>query len=378
MAAESQPLLIPGERSARQKQLILAVSRLWAWVFLISLVIFFTLSISSSTNGSVNFLTVRNSQNILVAITPILLMGLGQTFVIIAGGIDLSVGWVFGLASVISAMAVADFTNNRGMPEPLSIPLGFLIGILAAAVPGFINGMIIAKLHIPPFIVTLGMSFIARGIAMLLSGGNVVIGQPPAVRTFGNESLLYLISGEGGGRYFFQKPDVTGEVLQRLDRILPWPVVVAAIVTVVLLFVLRRMQFGRHTYAIGGNRDAALRAGVRVDRHVIMLYTLSGITVGIAGVLHTAKYNGGSPVAGDPMMMSSIAAVITAGVSMIGGSGSVAGTVIGALIIAVLTTGLVMLNVQAFWQFVVVGTVVIMAVLIDQARDLIIGRMESQ
>ncbi|MBI5668168.1 MAG: ABC transporter permease [Chloroflexi bacterium] len=377
MAAESQPLAVPAEKSNRQKQVILAVSRLWAWVFLVGLILFFTITVFSTSGGDVNFLTVRNSQNILMAITPVLLMGLGQTFVIIAGGIDLSVGWVMGLASVISALVIADFTNNRGMAETLAIPLGFGVGILSAAIPGFINGLIIAKLSIPPFIVTLGMSFIARGISLLLSGGNVVIGQPPGVRAFGNESLFYLISGEGGGLFFLNRPNVTGEVLQRLDRILPWPVVVAAIVTAVLLFVLHKTQFGRHTYAIGGNREAALRAGVPVDRHVIMLYTLSGITVGFAGVLHTARFNGGSSIAGDPLMLSSIAAVIIGGVSMFGGHGSVAGTVIGALIIAVLTTGLVMLNVLPFYQFVVVGIVVILAVLIDQARDLIIGRIES-
>jgi ribose transport system permease protein len=138
------------------------------------------------------------------------------------------------------------------------------------------------------------------------------------------------------------------------------------------------MQFGRHTYAIGGNPEAARRAGVPVDRHMIMLYTLSGITVGIAGVLHTARFNGGSSIAGDPLMMPSIAAVIIGGVSMTGGHGSLAGTLIGALIVAVLTTGLVMLNVQPFWQYIIIGIVVILAVLIDQARDLVIGRMESQ
>ncbi len=377
MAAESSSLAIASARTARQKQLVLIVSRVWAWVFLALLIAFFTASVFSTSGGSVNFLTLRNSQNILMAITPVLLMGLGQTFVIIAAGIDLSVGWVMGLASVISALVIADLVA-QGMAETPAIVLGFVIGVIAAAIPGFINGVIIAKLRIPSFIVTLGMSFIARGISLLLSGGNVVIGQPPGVRAFGNESLLYLISGEGGGLYFLQRPNVTGEALQRLDRILPWPVVVTAIVVAIALFVLHKTQFGRHTYAIGGNREAALRAGVPVDRHIIMLYTLSGITCGIAGILHTARFNGGSSIAGDPLMLPSIAAVIIGGVSMFGGHGSVAGTVIGALIIAVLTTGLVMLNVQPFWQFIVVGIVVILAVLIDQARDLIIGRMESQ
>ena len=380
MAVESQAESLPhiSQRSVRQKQIVLVLSRIWAWVFLAGLITFFTISIYISTGGDVNFLTLRNSQNILMAITPVLLMGLGQTFVIIAAGIDLSVGWVMGLASVVSALVIADLTGRMGIPEIPAIAFGFLAGVVSAMIPGFINGFIIARLRVPSFIVTLGMSFIARGVAFLLSGGNVVIGQPPGVRTIGNESLLYLISGEGGGLYFINRPDVSGELLQRLDRIFPWPVVIAAIVVAIMLFVLHKTQFGRHTYAIGGNREAALRAGVPVIRHEILLYTLSGLTVGIAGVLHTFRFNGGSSIAGDPLLLSSIAAVIIGGVSMFGGHGSVAGTIIGALIIAVLTTGLVMLNVQPFWQYIVVGVVVILAVLIDQARDLIIGRMESE
>ncbi len=383
MAAESQTeqlnkmVITPG-RSARQKQTILFISRVWAWVFLLVVILFFTVSIYTSSKGDVNFLTLRNSQNILMAITPVLLMGLGQTFVIIAAGIDLSVGWVMGLASVISALVISDLVNVRGMSEVPAILIGFAAGVVAAMIPGFLNGLIIAKLRIPSFIVTLGMSFIVRGVSFLFSGGNVVIGQPPGVRTFGNEALLYLVSGEGGRLYFLQKPELVGEALQRLDRIFPWPVIVTFIAVGLALFVLHKTQFGRHTFAIGGNREAALRAGVPVARHEIMLYTLSGFTVGLAGVLHTARFNGGSSIAGDPLLMSSIAAVIIGGVSMFGGRGGVAGTVIGSLIIAILTTGLVMLSVQTYWQFIVVGIVVILAVLIDQARDLIIGRMESQ
>ena len=140
------------------------------------------------------------------------------------------------------------------------------------------------------------------------------------------------------------------------------------------MFLLHRTQFGRHTYAIGGSMDAAVRSGIPVDRHVIELYMLSAATSGVAGFLSTLRYTAGSAVIGDSLLLSSIAAVIIGGVSMFGGAGTVIGTVIGALIIAVLTTGLVMLNVDAFWQFIVVGTVVIVAVLIDQSRDLITAR----
>jgi ribose/xylose/arabinose/galactoside ABC-type transport system permease subunit len=378
MALDSQTSIAPPAlpQVPWQKQLILLVSRLWAWVFLGILIIFFTVAVSVQSGGDVNFLSLRNSQNILMAITPVLLMGLGQTFVIIAAGIDLSVGWVMGLASVVSALVTVDLVT-KGTSEPVAIILGFGAGVFAAAIPGLLNGVIIAKLRIPSFIVTLGMSFIARGAAFLLSGGNVVGGQPPGMRNFGNEALLYLISGEGGGLYFLNRPDVTGDALRRLDRIFQWPVIVTAIAVGIGIFVLHKTQYGRHTYAIGGNREASLRAGIPVDRHTIMLYLMSAATAGIAGCLHTARFAGGSSIAGDPLLLSSIAAVIIGGVSMFGGHGTVAGTIIGALIIAVLTTGLVLLNVEPFWQYIVVGIVVILAVLIDQARDLIIGRVES-
>jgi ribose/xylose/arabinose/galactoside ABC-type transport system permease subunit len=357
----------------RAQRVALFFSRVWAWAFLGLMVLFFVISVPLTTGGSVNFLTIRNSQNILVAIIPVLLLGLGQTFVIIAAGIDLSVGWVMSLASVLSALALrAAF--NAGAPLFPSVLIGLIAALAGAAAVGLVNGVIIAKLKVPAFIVTLGTSFIVRGIAYLMSENTTVIGLPPGIRAYGNDALLYYIPGEGGGLYFLQRPEVSGELLRRMDIILPYPVVVTAFVVAWAIFLLHRTQFGRHTYAIGGNMDAAVRSGIPVDRRIISIYILSAATSGIAGFLSTLRFTAGSAVIGDPLLLSSIAAVIIGGVSMFGGAGTVIGTVIGALIIAVLTTGLVMLNVVAFWQFIVVGTVVIVAVLIDQSRDLIIGR----
>ena len=205
-----------------------------------------------------------------------------------------------------------------------------------------------------------------------MSENTTVIGLPAGIRSYGNDALIYYIRGEGGGLYFLNRPEVTGDLLRRMDPILPYPVIVTAIVVAIAIFVLRK-TFGRHTYAIGGNLEAALRTGIPVDRHIIQLYMLSAATAGVAGFLSRCA-SAGSAVIGDPLLLASIAAVIIGGVSLFGGAGTVMGTVIGALIIAVLTTGLVMLNVEAFWQFIVVGAVVIIAVLIDQSRDLIIGR----
>ena len=358
---------------SRSREILFHLSRLWAWVFLGLMILFFVVAVPVYNGGAVNFLTIRNSQNILVAITPVLLLGLGQTFVIISAGIDLSVGWVMSLASVLSALAIRD-SFNAGAPLFLAVILGFLAAVAGSGVVGMINGAIVAKLKVPAFIVTLGSSFIVRGLSLLWSENTTVIGLPAGIRSYGNEALFYLIHGEGGGFYVFSPPPLTGDMLRRMDRILPYPVVITAVVVIIAMFVLRRTQFGRHTYAIGGNVEAALRAGIPVDRRIIQIYMLSAMTAGIGGFVSTLRYTAGSAVIGDPLLLSSIAAVIIGGVSLFGGAGTIIGTVIGALIIAVLTTGLVMLNVDAFWQFIVVGTVVIVAVLIDQSRDLIVGR----
>jgi len=363
----------PPVRLPASRRFVLTLSRLWAWAFLALMILFFVVTVPIVSGGSVNFFTVRNSQNILVAITPVLLLGLGQTFVIIGAGIDLSVGWVMSLASVLSALAIRS-VFNAGLPLFPSVVVGLAAAIAGAAVVGLVNGVIIAKLKVPAFIVTLGTSFIVRGVALLMAENTTVIGLPEGIRAYGNDALIYYIRGEGGGFYFLTPPEVSGELLRRMDRILPYPVLFTAIIVAIAIFVLRKTQFGRHTYAIGGNLEAAVRTGIPVDRRIISLYVLSATTAGIAGFLSTLRFTAGSAVIGDALLLSSIAAVIIGGVSLFGGAGSVMGTVIGALIIAVLTTGLVMLNVEAFWQFIVVGAVVIIAVLIDQSRDLIIGR----
>jgi len=337
------------------------------------MVLFFVVTVPLVSGGSVEFLTIGDSQNILVAIIPVLLLGLGQTFVIITAGIDLSVGWVMSLASVLAALAIRGAFNG-GVPLFPSILVGLIAGVGGSAVVGFINGVIISKLKVPAFIVTLGSSFIVRGVAYLMSENTTVIGLPDGIRAYGNDAVIYYIHGEGGGLYFLHRPDVSGELLRRMDIILPYPVIVTAVVVLGTMFLLRRTRFGRHTYAIGGSMQAAVRTGIPVDRHITMVYMLSAATAGIAGFLSTLRFTAGSAVIGDPLLLSSIAAVIIGGVSLAGGAGTVTGTMIGALIIAVLTTGLVMLNVEAFWQFIVVGSVVIVAVLIDQSRDLITGR----
>jgi ribose/xylose/arabinose/galactoside ABC-type transport system permease subunit len=369
--AKAGSLPVKSKRRARQQQLILTVSKLWSWLFLLFLVIWF------SWQGT-GFFTLRNSQNILVNIVSIVLMGLGQTFVIIAGGIDLSVGWIMGLSSVVSAKTIRD-SYNAGLAPELAIPLGLATGLGVALFAGLVSGVIVAKLRVPPFIVTLGVSFVARGAGFLLAKGNIISGQPIEVRELGNNALFYYVrGGSKKGLYFLNKPELVGAEKRLMDSVITWPVLIAAIVVIIAIFVLAKTQYGRYTYAIGGNREAAIRAGVPVDRHVISLYMLSAGTSGLAGIMHAWRFSGGAADAGDALLMMSIAAVVIGGVSLFGGEGRVVGTVIGGLILAVLQTGLIMTSVQTFYQYVWVGIIVILAVLLDQARDLIIGRAEAE
>ena len=175
----------------------LFLSRIWAWAFLGLMVLFFVVAVPLTSGGAVNFLTVRNSQNILVAIVPVLLLGLGQTFVIITAGIDLSVGWVMSLASVLSALAIRD-SFNAGVPLFPAVVIGLVAAVAGAAFVGGVNGVIIAKLKVPAFIVTLGTSFIVRGVAYLMSENTTVIGLPADIRAYGNDALD--LSGRRSGR----------------------------------------------------------------------------------------------------------------------------------------------------------------------------------
>ena len=278
----------PSGATTKSRQFILTLSRFWAWVFLGLMILFFVVTVPLVSSGSVNFLSIRNSQNILVAIVPVLLLGLGQTFVIIGAGIDLSVGFMMSFASVLSALAIRG-TFNAGVPLFPAVVVGFVASIAGPAFVGFLQGSIIAKLKVPAFIVTLGGSFIMRGVALLMSENTTVIGLPQGIRSYGNEALIYLVRGYGGGVYFLSPPEVSGDLLRSMDRILAYPVLVTAVIVAITAFVLRKTQFGRFTYAIGGNMEAALRAGIPVDRHVIALYMLSASTAGIAGFLSTLR-----------------------------------------------------------------------------------------
>ena len=329
--------------SARRHPLLAFVAVAWSWLFLALLLALFE-AWARVEYGATFILNPYNVQSIAVTAAMPLLLGLGQTFVIIAGGIDLSVGFVMGLASVVMAQAMQGL--GLDLPLGLSLALGIVMAIAVSLVPGLISGTLIARLGIPAFIGTLGMYGVARGAGFLAANGTTV--------PVDNGWLFVLGSGRLLG--------------------VPIPVVVTAVAVLVMHYVLAETRFGRFTYAIGGNREAAVRAGIDVRRHTVILYMIAGACAGLAGVIYTARFSAGAAQAGEPLLLDSIAAVVIGGASLFGGSGTILGTVIGALIIAVIQYGLVFIDIRPFWQFVAVGVVIIVSVLIDQSRDRLLGR----
>ncbi len=361
MAATTAPA---PSRSAATSPIVDFVARAWAYLFLLGMVIFFSLT-------GPGFFSVQNFSNILVTSTLVALMAIGQTYVVITSGIDLSIAWTVGLAAVVSARTMRDL-NNGGMPVAPAMAIGVLVGLVVVLIPGFINGLLIGRVKIPPFIATLGMYGIVRGVAFLLTDGQQVVGQLPdavrdVLRAIGSGSLVYWIP-EQGIAWFARPDDLPPAIIRGVAPLLPYPVIITAVVVVIFAFILGRTQFGRHTYAIGGNEDAAMRAGINVKNHIVWIYVLSSFTAGIAGVLYLFRFTSGAPQAGEAALLQSVAAVVIGGTSLFGGEGKISGAVIGALIIGVLQTGLVILNVDAVWQFIVVGIVIIVAVLVNQLQ----------
>lgn len=310
----------------------------WSWVFLVLIIVFFEAYARLET-GNTLLLRTHNLQAIGIAASQTLLLALGLTLVIVASHIDLSIGFVTGLAAV--AMAVVIRAVDPSVPPALGLVLGIAVGLAAALVPGLVNGWLVARLKVPSFIGTLGMYGIARGMALLIAGGATVSIRNPAATWFGNQTFLMV----------------------------PLVVILTLIVTIFFHYLLAYTRFGLHTYTIGGNVEAARRAGVNVERHLIVLFLLSAFTAGLGGIVYTARFSAGAAQAGEPLLLYAVAAVFIGGASLTGGQGTIRGTVVGALIIAVIQFGLVFINVAPYWQFVAVGAVIILAVLIDQLRD---------
>jgi ribose/xylose/arabinose/galactoside ABC-type transport system permease subunit len=334
------------------------VSRGWSWLFLLLLIIFFSIF-------GQGFLNVYNFQTIGADMALVLIMALGQTFVIISGGIDLSTGFVMGMSSVAAALVM----SNLGGRAPLFVVVlaGAAAGLGIGLIPGLINGVIIARLRVPSFIVTLGMYGIARGAGFILSGGQPVSINTNGVGQIGNGYLLYLLP-DGRVSFLHLPSNLQGVRPSQIVQLLPFPLIFLIVVAVVCAWLLSQTRFGRHTYAVGGSEEASRRAGIPVVPHTILIYVLSAFMAALAGVVYTLRFSNGAADVGDPLLLTSIAAVIIGGASLLGGEGTIIGTVIGALIIAIIQNGLIFLGINPFWQFIAVGAVIILAVLVDQAK----------
>jgi ribose transport system permease protein len=308
-----------------------------AWLFLALLIVGFE-AWAEFADGISFIVNPYNVSSIAVFAVAPLLLAIGQTFVIISGGIDLSVGFTMGFASVIVSNVVNLATNALGTGPGLAV--GIVAAVAASLVPGLVNGLLIARLRVPPFIGTLGMYGVARGVAYLLAGGTTV--------PVHNTALAWIGNGRLGG--------------------IPVVVLLTVVALLALHYVLSQSRFGQYVYALGGNRAAAVRAGINVRRVTIYIYVLSALCAAIGGILYSGRFSAGAAQAGEPLLLDSIAAVVIGGASLFGGSGTIVGTLIGALIVAVIQYGLVFINVEPFWQFVAVGVVIIISVLVDQSQ----------
>ena len=325
--------------SVEKSKILSSLASLRAWAFLIFLLVGFEAWAHIAYQTTFLF-NPFNLQSIAIFTVAPLLLALGQTFVVISGGIDLSVGFTMGFAAAVFARCL-----NLTGPWLGGFAVAILVAVVASAFPGLVNGILIAKLRIPPFIGTLGMYGVARGTAYLLAGGTTVPISNPTASILGNGSIFGF----------------------------PIVVLITAAITLIMQWSLTQTRFGQHIYAVGGNRQAAARAGINIPRNTVALYVLSAVGAGIGGILYAARFSAGAAQAGEPLLLDSIAAVVIGGASLFGGSGTIVGTVIGALIIAVIQYGLVFVNVEPFWQFIAVGVIIVISVLVDQSQKRLTG-----
>lgn len=300
--------------------------KLLAFASLVLLIVFFSVA-------SPNFLEVDNLVAILQATAVNGVLAVACTYVIITSGIDLSVGTLMTFCAVMAGVVLTKW----GMP----LPLGILAALFFGALSGSVSGFVITKMKVPPFIATLGMMTIARGLAYIYSNGRPVSTLTPEFLFIGGGALIGI----------------------------PFPIIIFGIVILVTHLMLNNTRIGRQVYAIGGNETAARVSGVNVGRTKILIYTFSGLLAGLGGVVLTARVQSATPALGIGYELDAIAAAVIGGTSFAGGIGTVWGTVVGALIIGVMNNGLDLLNVSPFYQQVVKGVIIIVAIIIDERKN---------
>ncbi|HQY92848.1 ABC transporter permease [Caldilinea sp.] len=306
-------------------------------IVLILLAMFIAFSLLSE-----GFFTTRNIFNIIRQISFMGLIAIGVTMVIITGGIDLGSGSVLALCAVI-ATSLAQLPNSATLKyEGLNLPIiaPIVAALAVGALTGVINGSLISKFKIPPFIATLGMMTVARGFALIYS--NKPLSQLTPEYNFIGQGAIWGV---------------------------PFPVIILVVVAIATHIMLNNTPFGRYIYALGGNEQAARISGVNIDRVKIGVYTLAGLLSGLAGLVVSSRVGSGQPGQGVGIELDAIAAAVIGGTSLAGGIGTIWGTIVGALIIGVLDNGLILLNVDQYWITIVKGTIIVVAVIIDQRKN---------
>lgn len=298
------------------------------------LLLLFCVMVLAFSLANPRFFSVRAMANILQDFSPVVLMAIGQTFVIASRGIDLSVGSVLGLAGVSMALVIRA-ANAAGIDPWLAITLGLLAAVGVGVVVGLINGFLITYCRLVPFVATLATMGAAAGMSLVLTGGTQIAGAPKEVILLGNAT------------YF---------------GALTVPVIAVFVIIAVSWAFMSRARFGRWTYAIGSNPFAARGAGINVERHLIKLYLLSGVLAALAGAFVYFRLGSGSPLSGRGGELNAIAATVIGGVSLLGGTGKLSGVVVGALITTAVLSGLILIGVQPNWQQIVVAALIALAV----------------
>lgn len=330
------------EPGSAPRSIVPLLLRLRALIALVLLAITFSVL-------SPDFLTTGNLVILVKHVAINAILAIGMTFVIVSGGIDLSVGSVAGLCGIVAGGLI-----SRGLSVPaLGVIVFFhtwlvvVVALAAGMLVGAVNGWLVARLRVAPFIATLGILYAARGAALLASNG-ATFPNLDGTAELGNTGFTAIGAGVWLG--------------------LPIPVWLMLSLAVVAMFVASRTPFGRHVYAVGSSERAALLAGVRVARVRLLVYVISGFCSALVGIIIAAQLGAAHPATGETFELNAIAAVVLGGTSLMGGRGTIAGTLIGAFVIGVLADGLVLLGVSEFWQMVTKGLVIILAVILDQLQ----------
>ncbi|TIV68084.1 MAG: ABC transporter permease [Mesorhizobium sp.] len=327
--------------SASSGSLLLTLMKLRTFIALIAVLVFFSIA-------APNFLSAANLILMAKHVALNAFLAMGMTFVIITGGIDLSVGSIVGLCGMVAGYLVLNGIDLQiGYTVYFNVVEIALITLLVGILIGAVNGLLITRLNVAPFIATLGTLYVARGLALLSSDGRTfpnLVGKPE----LGTTGFGYLGAG----------------------RLLGLPVSIWILVVVALgaAYLARYTPLGRHIFAVGGNERAARISGVRVNMVKMFVYMFSGFCAAIVGLIISSELMASHPATGESFELNAIAAAVLGGTSMSGGRGTIGGTIVGAFVIGILSDGLVMMGVSSFWQMVIKGLVIIVAVVVDQAQ----------